>query len=64
MGSASLLLLKIAWGPFKGKKKFHGAPNDQLELTISTQELVLKNMLGVPSYNQKSVENQPSKHNH
>ena len=43
--------------------KVYGTQNDRLELTVSTQKSVLKNMHRVPRYYQKSVENRPSKPN-
>ena len=47
------------------KKKFyvyrvHYTQNNRLELTVSTQKSVLKNIHRVPRNYQKSVENRPS----
>ena len=53
---AALFSPKISTTPFITQKKFcyvyrvHGTQNDQLELMVSTQKLVLKNIHRVPRY--------------
>ena len=43
--------------------RVHGAQNDGLELTVSVQKSVLKNIHRVPRYEQKSVKIQDTKPN-